>query len=94
MNMRRKWLFYGIALAYEWNGIHYVITFTRYERKEVCTVTRLTGINCNQIKFERLAYKMLKLHFNRCKFYHGSIALDKVFYINNVRFTSNYSREF
>lgn len=92
--MKRKWLFYGLALSYERDSMHYIVTFSRYEGKEICTVTRLGGLTLNQVKFERLSYKMLKLHFNRCKFYHGSIAVNKVYYINYVRITSNYSRKF
>lgn len=92
--MKRKWLFYGLALAYERDDMHYIVTFQRYEGKETCTVVRLDGLTLNQVKFERLAYKMLKLHFNRCKYYHGCIAVDKIYYLNYVRITNNYSKQY
>lgn len=92
--MKRKWSFYGLALAYERDGMHYIVTFSRYGGKEICTITRLDGLTLKQVKIERYAYKMIKLHFNRCKYYHGSVAVDKVYYLGYVRITNNYSKQY
>ena len=92
--MRRKWIFLGITLSYEINGTSYIFIFSRLEGKEKTSLTQVKRYTINEYKTEGFAFNTLKYYLKRCKKYHGEIAVNKVFYINNVRFTSNYSKRY
>lgn len=92
--MKRKWIFLGITLSYEINGTSYIFIFSRFEGKEKMSLTEVKGYTINEYKDERFTFNLLKINLIRCKKYHGEIAVNKVYYINNVRFTSNCSKRY
>lgn len=92
--MKRKWIFLGITLSYEINDTSYIFIFSRLEGKEKTSLTQVKRYTINEYKNERFTFNLLKIHLIRCKKYHGEMAVNKVFYINNIRQTSNYSKKY